>query len=310
MTAENDSPPGIPVESSDIRYRVLGCPIHIRCAAPRVAPLLAEAAPRAREAGLPAGRAIEIEVRPGGSPNLVEVRHEGRLLYQHFDPVRIAVEIESLVTHLVTEAWAEWTRLHAGCATVAGRRALFSGDKAAGKTTLMLGLLAAGHEVHGDENVLLRGGVTLPLPRKFHLREGTLNLIPEFASVRESLSPREHPVIGPFRFCDPTDLGRPWNVGFAPAAAVFILEPGFGGASVVSPCPKVDLVRHLLFQTVNLSDAPGREIREISLLADAAAAFRLKVGDLAGAVREIETALAALPAPAAGPTGAPPRQPC
>ena len=67
----------------------------------------------------------------------------------------------------------------------------------------MLTLLAAGHEVHGDENVLLRGGVTLPVPRKFHLREGTLDLVPELATVRESVSSREHPVIGPFRFCGP-----------------------------------------------------------------------------------------------------------
>ena len=50
---------------------------------------------------------------------------------------------------------------------------------------------------------------------------------------------------------------------------------------------------------MNLSAEPGREIREISQLADSAAAFRLKVGDLAGAVREIEAALATLP-PRAG----------
>lgn len=310
MTAANDAPTDSPADSSEIRYRVLGCPIQIRCAAPHVAPLLAEAAPRAAEAGLPAGRLIEIEVRPGTEPNLVEVRHDGRLIYQHFDPVRIAVEVETLVTHLVTAAWANWTRLHAGCATIAGRRALFSGDKAAGKTTLMLGLLAAGHEVHGDENVLLRGGVTLPLPRKFHLREGSLDLVPEFASLRKTACPREHPVIGPFRFCGPTDLGRPWSVNLAPADAVFMLEPDFGGASVVSPCPKVDLVRHLLFQTVNLSTTPGREIREISQLADSAAAFRLRVGDLTGAVRAIEAVLDALPARAAGSTGACVRQSC
>ena len=295
----NELPGNTPADACDIRYQVLGCPIHIRCSVPHVAPILAEAAPRAEEEGLPDGRTIEIDVRQGDGRKLIELHHGGRLVCQHFDPVRIAVEVESLVTHQVAESWAGWTRLHAGCATIGGRRALFSGDKAAGKTTLMLTLLAAGHEVHGDENVLLHGGVTLPVPRKFHLRERTLDLVPELAAVRESVSSREHPVIGPFRFCDPIDLGRPWNVGFSPATAVFILEPGFGGASIVTPCAKVDLVRHLLFQTMNLSAEPGREIREISLLADSAAAFRLRVGDLAEAVREIEAALAALP-PRAG----------
>lgn len=289
------SPTDSPEHVSDIRYRVLGCPVHILCSALQAAPVLAETAPRAVEEGLPDGCSIEIDIRPGANPTLIEVHHGGKLVYQHFDPVRIAVEIETLVTHLVSESWADWTRLHAGCATIAGRRALFSGNKAAGKTTLMLGLLAAGHGVHGDENVLLRGGVTLPLPRKFHLRQGTLDLIPALDPVRTSVSPREHPVIGPFRFCDPTDLGRPWSVSCAPAAAVFILEPGFGGKSVVSPCAKVDLVRFLLFQTVNLPAEPGREIREVSQLAAGVVGFRVKVGDLAGAIREVETALAALP---------------
>lgn len=278
-------------EPETLKFRVLGCPVSVRCTAPGVGALLAEAAPRAVEFGLPAGREIEIEIGPGVQRPIVEVRHEGQLIYQHYDPVQIAVEVETLVTHLATGAWAEWVRVHAGCATIGGRRALFTGDKAAGKTTLMLALLAAGHAVHGDENVLLRGGVTLPVPRKFHLREGSLSLVPELEPVRTSLCRREHPEIGPFRFFDPSDLGQTWNVGFAPAAAVFILESGFGGPSIVTPCAKVDAVRHLLFQTMNLSGEPSRELREISLLAGKVNAFRLKVGELAEAIRVIEAAL-------------------
>lgn len=292
MTGSGTSGAG---DALDVRYRVLGCAIHIRCTAPRAAQLLAEAVPRATEVGIPDGCAIEIDVRPGANPTLVEIHHGGRLVYQHFDPVRIAVEIETLVTHLVTEAWAGWTRLHAGCATIAGRRALFSGDKSAGKTTLMLKLLASGHEVHGDENVLLRDGATLPVPRKFHLREGTLSLVPELVAARRSARLLEHPVIGPFRFSDPTDFGRPWSVGLSPVAAVFTLTPDFGGSSVVSPCARVELARRLLFQTVNLSSEPRREIREVTQLAAAAGCFHLKVGDLAGAVREIVKVMNTLP---------------
>lgn len=274
------------------RFRVLGSEVVVRCEVPGLDPFVEMAIPRAAEE-LPAQPPIRIELVQG--ERLHELRHDGRLVYQHHDPACIAIEIESLVTHLAIGALGGWTRLHAGCARVDGRRALFTGDKASGKTTLLLALLAAGHEVHGDENVLLRDGSTLPVPRRFHLREGSLALLPGLAPLTERLRPLRHPEIGPFRFFDPTDLGRPWRVEAAPAAAVFVVESAFGSASRVDPCAKVDLIRHLLFQTINLSRDPGTELRQLSTLSGSTAAFRLRLGDLDGAVRAVADALGSLP---------------
>jgi hypothetical protein len=184
-----------------------------------------------------------------------------------------------------------WLRLHAGCASLEGHRALFTGDKSSGKTTFLLHLLLSGEEVLCDENVMVKKGRVIPLPRKFHLRDGSFPLLPGLDGVKERLRSYTYQEIGTFRFLDPGDLGREWKTGEGPAAAVFFIEPNFGGPSSVEPMAKIDMVRHLLFQTVNLGERPGGHIGELTGFVGDIGAWRLRLGDLHGAVEGVRAAL-------------------
>jgi hypothetical protein len=183
-----------------------------------------------------------------------------------------------------------YTRLHAGSLTLEGRRLLIAGSKGSGKSSLLLKFLTGGAEVHGDENVLFRGGETIPLPRKFHLREGTIELIPELREAAEGLRRYEPSSAPPLCFFDPTDADRPWRVVAAAADAIVFLEPAFGGDSVLVPCPKVEMVQNLLFQTLNLSKEAGPQIGELSRLVEGCACFLLRNGDLGEAANAVRKA--------------------
>jgi len=76
----------------------------------------------------------------------------------------------------------DFVKIHAACGSIQGRRFLVAGDKGAGKTTLITRFFFEGVAVHGDERVLLREQKVIPLPRKFHLKEGTVPLIPQLVS--------------------------------------------------------------------------------------------------------------------------------
>lgn len=269
-------------------YRVLGREVRLRCDVPLLAERIADIAV-APDEGLPAGEPIELDILRG--EEFFEIRHGGRLCFQHFDPDAVIVELEALVTHLAAESMEGWLRLHAGCALIDGRRALFTGDKSSGKTTFLLHQLLTGGNVLCDENVMVKKGRLLPLPRKFHLRDGSFSLLPGLEKMKGRFRSYTYQEIGTFRFLDPGDIGRDWKTGEGSAAAVFFIEPNFGGPSSVEGMGKIDMVRHLLFQTVNLGEKPGAHIGELTSFVGAIEAYRLRLGDLDGAADAVLAAL-------------------
>lgn len=208
-----------------------------------------------------------------------ELRHGGQV-YSRFPQLDASIfHLELLVADLVLEAHSAPTRLHAGCATISGRRVLLSGAGRVGKTTLLLGLLLKGADVHCDEIALLEGGEVSPFPKKFVIFDGLLTVVPELLPLCRGLHRFVTPDGGGFRLFDPLDAGRRWQLPPGPVEQIFFLEPNFGGAASVEPTTKTKMVQNLMLQTLNVGEETGRRLRDLSAVVAAARCHTVAVGD-------------------------------
>ena len=62
---------------------------------------------------------------------------------------------------------------------------------------------------------------------------------------------------GRFYFFDPTEAGLKWYSRNRPPDAIFHLVPDFGKKPELKECPKIDMARCLLFQSLNIAETPG-----------------------------------------------------
>ena len=183
--------------------------------------------------------------------------------------------------------------IHGGCGTFKGKRFILCGDKGAGKTSLLCRLLFEGVQVHSDEMVFLDNDGAEPFPGKFHLKEGTIPLVPPLRA--SCLRLRPYPALskggGSFFFFDPSDIGLEWGTSRAKVDVFFYLEPGRLGGSRIVSCPKFMMVGKILGQTLNLEGDPRPQIRRLCRAVDAGICYDLRVDDLSAGARMIRDAL-------------------
>lgn len=188
-----------------------------------------------------------------------------------------------------------WVQVHAAVASVHGRRFLAVGRKGAGKTTLMARLLHDGHPVEGDEVALTRDGAVLPLPRPFHLKEGTETVVPELAGIVDAL-PRTATAEGRLiRAFDPSRHGFPWSIAAGPVDALVFLDRAGAGPASVSPVGGLDAVRRLVEHALVGAEPWSAPIAACARLAGDVVAFELHTGPLADTARVLADALLAIP---------------
>ena len=89
-----------------------------------------------------------------------------------------------------------------------------------------------------------------------------------------------HSLEARFYFADPTDLGLLWRSKEARPWAIFHLTPAFDKLPRLRPCAKVDMVKHLLFQTIRLKGDLGFHVKQVCRMVDKCRCFSLQVGDL------------------------------
>jgi hypothetical protein len=154
-----------------------------------------------------------------------------------------------VIDHL---ALAGWVHLHAALARIGDRRIVLVGPKGRGKTTLALRLLFDGFEVEGDESVFVRGADVVALPRRFHLKVGAEQIVPELAPLVDAL-PSTTGDGEPIRAFDPAIAGWPWRLSLGPIHAVAVLAPRGQQARVV-PASTGEVLPILLEQVFD----PGR----------------------------------------------------
>jgi hypothetical protein len=186
------------------------------------------------------------------------------------------------------------TAVHSAAASLDGRLALFTGDRGAGKTTLLLRLMLDGAAFHCDEMVLAHDGVATSLPRRLHVKEGTLAHLPQVAEacldkpfVKHGKGPRFYPV-------DPTELGHQWASVSARPAAIFRLAPAFERPPQVTEIPQIQMVKALMCQTLSGHLRIARQAENICSMVRGVPCYELGVGPLSDTAELVRQTMASL----------------
>lgn len=181
---------------------------------------------------------------------------------------------------------AGWVQLHAGLVSIAGCRMILMGDKGAGKTTLVSRLMLAGHEVEGDEAVLVRAGLVTAMPRRLHLKEGTCPLLPELADILDAL-PGCHGEGQWVRALDPCEAGFNWHIDAGPVDAIIWLTPNHGGEAQLRELGSMDTLKHLLDSHLDMGESRQQAMNNLPPLATGGG-YQLTVGNTASTQRALE----------------------
>jgi hypothetical protein len=173
---------------------------------------------------------------------------------------------------------------HAAIASIEGRRFAIVGDKGFGKTTLMLKLIEQGVSVEGDEHVIVRPSGTITRPRRLHVKESSLELVPALSDAIRA-SPSTTDWMGSRVFaCAPSFYGNPWEIVERPLDHIVFAEPNFGGTSILSPVSRDAAFSRMLETAFMPSQGRGKAAASLRTLSITARAWRLQVGKLDQAV--------------------------
>ena len=118
-------------------------------------------------------------------------------------------------------------------------------NKGAGKTTLTSALLFAGHEVEGDEMVLLRDTIAMASPRRLHLKNGIENQVPELAPLLAQF-PTAYAGTEVLRALDPTELGYKWVIRAGLIDHIIWIRPNHGEETALAPLSSLLILQHLI----------------------------------------------------------------
>ncbi len=139
-----------------------------------------------------------------------------------------------------------WMLLHAGLATVTGRRTLLVGGPATSRAGLAARLFAAGAQVEGADVVAVRDGIAVACPFRLLLDKRIL-------------------------VADPAAFGLPWRIEVGPAAALLVLDgsgPPDGAPAVLSPAAALGAVLNAQVGSFQLDG--GEAVRQAARLIQSA----------------------------------------
>lgn len=187
--------------------------------------------------------------------------------------------------------------VNAACLWHGDAHVLILGGARSGKSCLAVQLLLDGMPVTGDAAVLLGDGQAIPWPLAFGLGEESVALLPGLVADARFQTLVERPRAGWRVQVTPHSFGRRWRIAPAPVAAVFDLDPNFGGQNRVRPCGLSDMLRRILARAEPPADARGAWLANLSSVLAGAACHVLQLGDPEGAAAAVMSVLAGGRAP-------------
>ena len=179
---------------------------------------------------------------------------------------------------------AGWAQLHAAVVRVEGLRILLVGDKGAGKTTLSLRLLYDGHGFEGDELVLTRDGVAMPVARNLHVKPGSRALLPELADGWDALSTIGTDAGDTIRALNPHGTGFPWKILSGPIDLAVVLEAAHGEVTTTRSLPGPELVQQVVPHVTAASASRAALLSALASLLGPVPGHLVRVGELAATV--------------------------
>jgi hypothetical protein len=180
-----------------------------------------------------------------------------------------------------------WVRLHAAVVDGAGGRTLIVAPSGTGKTTLSCRLLLDGAAVAADESVMIRGGIALPVARRFHLKSDLEAAVPDLRPYTTDLPSLSG---GSVRAFDPSEANFPWSVKQARVAHVVLLERGVE-RSTLAPGSAVAVMPEIVAESFPHQEPTGALLAEIAAVLSRARCWRLRMHS----VNHAATLVASLP---------------
>lgn len=176
-----------------------------------------------------------------------------------------------------------WVRLHGALVEVAGRTVLLTGDSGAGKTTLTLRLGLAGATVQSDETTLVRQGLAMGIPRRFHAKADTPGRLERLRQASAG-----DPIAGTDLLAvDPQAIGIDWRVRTRRVDHVVCLSE-VGAAARIRPIPSGETLARVLPQVLPSGESHRVMARELAALLAGARGWALEGGGDDGAVALVE----------------------
>ncbi len=183
-----------------------------------------------------------------------------------------------------------WVRIHAATIDLPGVRVLLTAPSGTGKTTVSCALRLRGVEVPADESALVRSGVAMPVPRRFHIKPAMRTVLPEVADrVAAAPSLADGSVVA----LDPRRLGGEWHIAARPIGAFVVLERST--TTELRRMPTIDAMPTLVEGCFRNQESAGAALHELAVVGREAPFFRLRLSDprdAAEALMELEGELA------------------
>ena len=220
-----------------------------------------------------------------------QILDNGKLCNTTRTPSSLIYNLLGLIHNQVFKDIRGCIRIHAGCGEYNGKRFLIVGDKGTGKTTLMTRLLFEGFRIDGDELVIVHNEKVTPFPRRFLIKESSVELLPQVKSMIDSVPYIQADDGSKIYSFAPSDAGFSWKIETRRTDTFFYLESNHSGDTRVEKCPKYLMVQKVMPRTFLSNTHDHLKIGQLCKMIDLSDCYILHIGKLEWAVSSLRETL-------------------